>query len=184
MNNQEIHQPPKAEQRFFYGYIIVAVSFFIMLVTFSFHISFGVFFKPLLTEFGWARAMTSGAFSVYMFLHGLLYIVTGRLNDKYGPRILTTACGIVLGLGYLLMSQISAIWQLYLFYGVIIAIGTSGLWVPLMSTVTRWFVKRRGLMTGITVAGIGTGTIIVPPLANWSISKKINCYQDREYYQN
>ena len=63
------------------------------------------------------------------------------------------------------MSRISAIWQLYLFFGVIAAIGHSAGFVPLTSTITRWFVRRRGLMTGLVVSGIGIGTIIMPPIA-------------------
>ena len=67
------------------------------------------------------------------------------------------------------MSQISAIWHLYLFYGVLVSIGMSGT-VPLISIVARWFTKRRGLMTGIVVSGIGTGTVIMPPVASRLIS--------------
>ncbi len=158
------------QPKFFYGYAVVLASFPILLIAYGATNTFGVFFEPLLTEFGWTRAATSGAFSLYVFLHGLLYIVTGRLNDRFGPRVVLTACGFFLGLGYLLMSLVGAIWQLYLFYGVIIAIGVSGAFVPLISTVTRWFVKRRGIMTGIMVSGVGAGTVIMPPLANWLIS--------------
>ena len=79
---------------------------------------------------------------------------------------MVTACGFFLGLGYILMSQISAIWHLYLFYGVIVAIGMSGAFIPMVSTVARWFVKRRGLMTGVVVAGIGLGTMFIPPIAS------------------
>jgi len=68
------------------------------------------------------------------------------------------------------MSQIGAIWQLYLFWGMITAIGVSGSVVPATSVVPRWFVKRRGLMTGIVIAGIGVGTMIMPPLASQLIS--------------
>ena len=82
-----------------------------------------------------------------------------------------TVCGFFLGLGYLLMSQISAIWQLYLFYGVIIAMGMSGAWVPLISTVPRWFVKRRGMMTGIVTSGSGIGTILLSLVASRLISE-------------
>ncbi len=156
--------------KFFYGYIVVLAAFVIMVVMWGGIYSFGVFFTPLLTEFGWTRAETSGAYSLFMVLHGLFCIVTGRLNDRFGPRIVITTCGFFLGLGYLLMSRINTIWQLYLVYGVIIAIGMSGGFVPLVSTVTRWFVKRRGLMTGIAVAGIGAGTMIMPPVASWLIS--------------
>jgi len=80
-----------------------------------------------------------------------------------------TVCGLFLGLGYLLMSQISAMWQPYLFYGVLFGIGMSS-FVPMASTVARWFVKRRGLMTGIVLSGVGVGTMIMPPVANQLIS--------------
>ena len=108
---------------FFYGYVIVLIGFFNMLLMFGAFYSFGVFFKPLSTEFGWTRATTSGAYSLAMFLSGLLAIVMGRLTDRFGPRVVLTLCGFLLGLGFLLMSQVSAIWQLYLFYGVIIGVG-------------------------------------------------------------
>jgi MFS family permease len=154
---------------FFYGYVIVLIGFFTMLLMFGTFYTFGVFFKPLSTEFGWTRTEASGAYSLAAFLSGLLAVVMGRLTDRFGPRIVMTLCGFLLGLGYLLMSQVSAIWQLYLFYGVVIGVGMSGAFVPPLSTVARWFVKRRGIMTGFVVAGIGIGTLIVPPVATWLI---------------
>jgi MFS family permease len=141
-----------------------------MVLTWGIFSTFGVFFKPVLTEFGWTRAATSGAFSLSWIIQGLLAIVMGRVNDRLGPRIVITVCGSILGLGYLLMSQISTLWQLYLFYAVLVAIGMSGTFVPLTSTVARWFVERRGMMTGIVVAGTGIGGLIAPPVANWLIS--------------
>ncbi len=162
--------PDNTKPRFFYGYVIVLVSFIIMVITWGTINAFGVFLKPLSAELGWTRAMTAGAYSTFMLLHGFLYIVTGRLNDRFGPRLVMTVCAFILGLGYLLMSQVNAIWQLYFFYGVIISIGMSAAFVPLASTVARWFVKRRGLMTGIVVSGIGVGTMIMPPMANQLIS--------------
>jgi len=114
--------------------------------------------------------MTSGAFSLAAVLRGLAAIVVGDLTDRFGPRVVVTICGLFLGLGYLLMSQATAIWQLYLFYGVLTGIGMSGPGVPLLTTIARWFITRRGLMTGIVFAGIGLGTVIVPPVANYLIS--------------
>ena len=156
--------------RFFYGYIVVAAVFLIMAVMWGTQYTFGVFFKPLLAEFGWTRAMTSGAFSLSLILTGLLSVVAGKLTDRFGPRIVVTVCGLFLGLGYLLVSQTSAIWQLYLFYGVLVGVGMSGSFVPVVSTVARWFVKRRGMVTGIAVSGLGVGTLIMPLVANWLIS--------------
>ncbi len=149
---------------------MVAAAFLIMVLMLGVLNTFGVFFKPMLTDLGWTRAVTSGAFSVSWIIQGLLAIAVGRLNDRLGPRIVISVCGCILGLGFLLMSQTSALWQLYLFYGVIIGTGMSGSFVPLTSTVARWFVKRRGVMTGIVVAGSGAGGLIAPPLANWLIS--------------
>ncbi len=166
MANQEVRQPPGTEPQFFYGYIVVVAAFLIMMVMFGVYYAFGVFFKPVLAEFGWTRAMTSGAFSLSWIVSGLLAIVMGRLTDRFGPRLVMTLCGFFLGLGYLLVAQISAVWQLYLFYGVIIGIGMGGAFVPLMSTVARWFVKRRSMMTGIVVAGVGMGSLIAPPVAS------------------
>ena len=155
---------------FFYGYIVVLAAFFVLMIMSGLLYSFSVFLKPVSAEFGWTRAMTSGAYSVGLFIMGLFCMLTGRLNDRFGPRIIATVCGFFLGLGYLLMSQISAPWQLYLFWGLIVAIGLSGGYVPMTSTAARWFVKRRGVMTGVVAAGVGAGTIIVPPAASWLIS--------------
>ena len=159
------NKPP----RFFYGYVVVFLACLIMVVTWGTFYSFGVFFKPVLTEFGWTRTAVSVASSLVFLLSGFIGIFTGRLCDRFGPRIVVTVCSLLLGLGYLLMSQLSAIWQLYLFYG-IVGIGLSGAYVPAISTVARWFVRRRGLMSGIVIAGIGVGTMITAPLANWLIS--------------
>ena len=158
------------QPKFFYGYLVVVAAFFTMAAMFGLYYAFGIFFKPVLTEFGWTRAMTSGAFSLSWIVSGFLAIAMGGLTDKFGPRIVMTLSGIILGIGYLLMSQISAIWQLYLFYGVIIGIGMGGSFVPLASTVARWFVRKRSTMTGIVLAGAGVGTLFAPPIANWLIS--------------
>ena len=151
--------------KFFYGYIVVGAGFFVMVVMWGALYSFGVFFRPVLMEFGWTSAAVSGAYSLCFLLLGFSGIVTGRITDIFGPRVIVIVCGIFFGLGYILMSQISAIWQFYLFYGVMVAIGISGSYVPLVSTVARWFVKRRGMMIGIVSSGVGIGTMIIPPLA-------------------
>jgi MFS family permease len=130
--------------------------------------SFGVFFSPVLEEFGWTRAATSGGFSLTWAFTGLLSIVVGRLNDKFGPRLIMTIAGFVVGLGYLFMSQLSSIWQLYLFYG-LISIGMSAVLVPTLSTVARWFVKMRAFMTGVVLAGTGIALMVIVPAANQAI---------------
>ncbi len=155
--------------RFFYGYAIVAAALCISVVMWGTRTSFGVFFEPVLDEFGWSRAITSGGYSISWILTGLLSIVVGRLNDRFGPRKVMTVVGFLLCLGYLLMSTLDAIWQLYLFF-VVISIGMSGALVPIMSTVARWFVKMRALMTGIVLAGTGIAFIVLLPAASQLVS--------------
>ena len=157
-----------AKPKFFYGYVIVAAALSMSIVMWGARHSFGVFFAPVLDEFGWTRAATSGGFSLTWVFTGLLSIAVGRLNDKYGPRMIMTVAGFLLGLGYLLMSQLSSIWQLYLFYGVI-SIAMSAALVPTLSTVARWFVKMRAFMTGIVLSGSGIALTVIVPAANQAI---------------
>jgi MFS family permease len=163
-------QSPGARPRFFYGYIVVGAALLITAMTFGSYNSFGIFFEPVLTEFGWTKAIISGALSLSWIMQGVLGIVMGRLTDRFGPRLVLTICGFLVGLGYLLMSQIGAVWQLYLFYGVIIGSGMGGAWVPIVSTVARWFAKRRSLMTGIVLSGVSIGTLIGAPVTSRLIS--------------
>ena len=160
----------KREPKLFYGYIVVMVSFLILVSMYGTLYSFGVFLKPMLMEFGWTRAITSGAYSLCFLLSGVVAIAAGRLNDKFGPRAVMSCSGLLLGIGYFLMAKIATIWELYLCYGVIVGVGMGGGIAPSLSTVARWFVKRRGLMTGMTIAGTGTGTLVTPIIANWLIS--------------
>jgi MFS family permease len=170
MTKQSIQQSPGTKPGFFYGYIVVLAALSIMVVSWGTYYAFGVFFKPVLVDFGWTSTMTAGAFSLSLVMNGLLGIVMGGLSDRFGPRIVISLSGLLFGFGYLLMSQVSTIWQLYLFYGLIIGTAMSGTFPPLSSTIARWFVKRRGMMTGILVAGIGIGTLLGSPIANWLVT--------------
>ena len=152
MRNREISSATGL--RLYYGYIIVIAIFITMVFAFGSRQAFGVFFIPVQTEFSWTRAMTSGAFSLCMIMEGLLGIVAGGLTDRFGPRLVMTASGILLGIGYVLMSQISSLWQLYLYYGVIVGVGMSSSYVTLVSTTARWFSPRRSLMTALVLIGM------------------------------
>lgn len=155
---------------FFYGYVIVGLVFCVMLVSWGIFLSFGVFFEPMLTEFGWTRAATSAAYSISIIVSGVLGIITGKLTDRFGPRLVMTGSGFLLGSGYLLMSQVNSIWQLYLFFGLIVGLGMSATFVPANSVITRWFVRRRGTMTGIVLAGNSVGILFIPHVVRWLIS--------------
>ncbi len=156
--------------KIYYGYIVVLAGFFIIFINSGLLNSYGIFFKPLSEEFAWSREMTSGAQSLSIFITGLLSIFAGRLCDRFGPRVISIVCGCLMALGCFLMSQTNASWQLYIFWGVIIGFGRSGGQVPIISTVTKWFHQKKGLMTGIVTSGVGMGQIIIPPTATQFIS--------------
>jgi len=149
--------------------VVVGAALCVAIVAYAVHYSFGIFFKPLAAEFNWTRAMTSGAFSLYMLSRGGFGILTGWATDRYGPRITVAAGGFFIGLGLLLTSQISTLWQLYIFYSLLVGLGVSVAFAPLVATVARWFIERRGLAMGIVLAGIGLGTAIMPRPAGYFI---------------
>jgi len=154
----------------FYGYVLVFSGFLVMLFMYGTLYSFGVFLKPVLNELGRTRASVSGAYSLCFFLSGALAMSAGWLNDRIGPRVVISCSGILIGSGYILLSRTNTIMELYLYYGLLVGTGMSGGIAPVLSTITRWFHKRRGMMTGFAIAGVGTGTLIVPPVANVLIS--------------
>ncbi len=168
MTDQKSKQQIPGKPGFFYGYIVVLASSAIW-ITWGTSTTFGVFLKPLLTEFGWTRAATAGARSLASAVTGLAGIVTGGLTDRFGPRKVILVFGSFIGIGYLLMPRVSNLWEYYAVYGVIIGIGFSTVTIPTMTTIARWFVKRRGLMTGIVQAGSGVGGMILSPLVGWLI---------------
>jgi MFS family permease len=154
----------------FYGYVVVSASFVITIAAWGTNRSFGVFLAPMLTEFGWSRAGISGAFTLVMLVTGAMSIVAGKLTDKIGPRIVLLVCGFFLASSYILVSQVKVIWQFYLYYGAIAGVGLSGCIAPLLSSVAKWFEKRRALMSGILMTGPALGIVFVPLVSSMLIS--------------
>ena len=162
------------------SHTIVAACFIIQAIGIGTFVTYGVFFNSLASEFGWSRAAISGASSLAFILSGLFAIIIGRLNDIYGPRNLMRIAAIFLGTGVMLMSQVTEIWQLYVFYGIIFGIGLSAIDVIALTTTARWFSHARGFMTGVVKVGTGAGQFLIPFLASILIA----AYGWRQAYLN
>src|SRR4030042_1356507 len=142
----------------FYGWVVAFAAMFIIFAGYGIQYSFGVFFKPVLTDFGWSRAATAGALSLYMVAHGISSVFMGGLADKYGARRPAMAGGVLFGLAMVLLSRLSAIWQLYVLWGLAAGVATGAMYAPLAATISKWFTKKRGSALGVMTSGIGTGT--------------------------
>jgi MFS family permease len=153
----------------FYGYKIMAAGFVATMFLASLPIAFGVFFKPLAADLGWSRTELSFALTLSSTFMGISAFFLGRLTDRYGPRVVLLINGACLGVAHILLSQVHALWQLYLYQGLVMPIGNSGAEVPIVSTIARWFSKRRGMMIGVVKVGSGVGIMVVPVFCAWLI---------------
>ncbi len=153
-----------------YGWVTVIISTCLFAAGGIAVYTFGIFLIPLTTAFGWDRGVLSGAVSIAWLASGFLAILSGKLSDRYGPRVLVTISGLLVGAGFLLLSQANSLWQVYLSRGFLMGVAGAFLYTPVMSTIPRWFVSRRGLAIGIAATGMGIGGVFAPPLAQWLIS--------------
>lgn len=156
--------------RLFYGWIIVAVSFLTLFFSLGVRVSFGVFYVAILDDYGWTRADTAGAFSLAMFVHAMFAPVSGYLIDRFSPRKLFPAGAAFMAIGLITCSFIDRIWHLYVFFGVLIAIGVNMTgFAPNMAVVPRWFIRKKGTANGIALSGIGLGSLVVAMIAGFVI---------------
>lgn len=124
--------------------------------------SFGLFFKVFEAEFGWNRTVLSVCSAVSFFMMGALAMVGGRLSDRFGPRRVLAVTGVMYGAGFMLISQVTQPWQLFLLFGTLIGAGLGTHDVVTLSTVARWFEARRGIMSAVVKVGTAVGQIVVP----------------------
>jgi len=132
--------------------------------------AWSVFIKPLNAEFGWSRAEIALAFALCCLIFGLTTYPAGRWSDKFGPKVVVLAGGVILGIGFVLSGYIHAKWQLYLTYGLVAGFGGGLVYLPPIATAPKWWPDRRALATGFAVVGLGLGSFIMAPLATYIIN--------------
>jgi len=128
----------------------------------------GLLIVPLHSEFGWSRGMIGFAVSVNLALYGLTAPFAAALMDRFGIRRVVTCALLTISLGAGLTVAMTRIWQLVLCWGVLVGLGSGSMALAFAATVTdRWFVARRGLVTGILAAGGAAGQLVFLPLLSW-----------------
>jgi MFS family permease len=155
----------------FRGWWVVAAAFAVTFLGFGCAYTFSAFLEPLQREFGASRGEVSLVFSLAGFLYFALGIVSGPLADRWSSRGFAVGGMLLMGVGLALASWAKSLLQVYLAYGLGVGLGLGCAYVPVVGAVQRWFVRRRGLASGLAVSGIGVGTLAVPPLASWLIAR-------------
>jgi len=161
--------PSRLRDRLFYGWVMVIALFIIQATLSGVYSSFGLFFKSIESEFNLTRTATSAITSTSLMLGGIFAFLSGWALDKYSPRLVLSLMGLFTGLSLVLTSQTSSLWQLFITYSLLVAMGTGAIYVVPTSTITRWFDKKRGTALGIAGAGFGSGILIVVPFATYLI---------------
>ncbi|MCD6299895.1 MAG: MFS transporter [Dehalococcoidales bacterium] len=155
--------------RLFYGWVVVIALFIIQATLYGVSSSFGLFFKSIESEFNLTRTATSAITSTSLMFGGMFAFWGGWALDKYSPRLVLSLMGLFTGLSLVLTSQTNSLWQLFITYSLLVAMGTGAMYVAPTSTITRWFDKKRGTALGIAGAGFGSGILVMVPIATYLI---------------
>ena len=171
VTNQEVTSQKRTP--FFYGWWIVMISFLANFMNDGIgYWTFGLFIVPMSEAFGWTRTMTTGAFTLWLVVGGLVSPVIGPLVDKHGARVIMAIGASICAVAAIAISQINALWQFYLLYGVVV--GGS---VPcfagfiLDTTIAKWFIRKRGRATAIAVMGYSASGIVLVPVLRLFMSR-------------
>ena len=154
----------KSRLPFYYGWVIVAVVFVTMAIGVNARTAFSLLFPPIISEFGWDRGVTAGAFSFGFVVSGIMSPLIGRMMDRLGPRAVMELGVALMGGGMLLAPLTTQPWHLYLTIGVLVGAGSVCLGYSGQSLfVPNWFIRRRGLALGLAFAGVGVGSVTLLP---------------------
>ena len=147
-----------------YAWVVVAVTFVALLTIASVRAAPGILITPLEAEFGWDRATISAAIAVSILTFGLGGPLSGTLVARFGPRRLILFGCVFVAAGLAAMLRLSSVWQFFLFWGVVIGIGTGAVGNVLGATIAhRWFRSHRGLVIGLFGAATSTGQLLFIP---------------------
>jgi sugar phosphate permease len=153
-----------------YGWVVVFVTFLVLLITAGAMGLPGALILPLGKEFGWDTAQISGPLALRLLLFGLMAPFSAALIERYGVRRIVLSAIALLTVGLALSLVMTQLWQLVLFWGLMTGVG-SGLTALVFAAIVanRWFKSHRGLVLGLLSASSATGQLVFLPLAAWLV---------------
>jgi len=153
-----------------YGFVVATVTFFTMLIMSAALGLPGAMMKSFNLEFGWSVDEVSSAVALRFFLFGLMGPFAALLMERYGLKKVMCSGLFMVGLGLALATKVTALWHLFVLWGVVLGVGTGMTALVLGAVVSsRWFTKKRGLVLGIFSASTATGQLLFLPIATWLI---------------
>jgi MFS family permease len=154
-----------APGRVHYGWAMAGVTLLVLVMSAGFRSTAGVLIVPLEHEFGWSAATVSSAVSINLIMFGLGAPFAAALHERFGVRRVTVTALLVVAAASAATTLISAPWELRLLWGLVIGTATGAVSIPLAAIVgNRWFIRRRGLVTGIMTSANATGQLIFLPI--------------------
>ncbi|MFJ9788199.1 MFS transporter [Streptomyces globosus] len=162
--------PPAARGRVHRAWWVAAVTFVTIVGAAAFASLPGLLIEPLHAEFDWSRGTIGFAVSVNLALYGLTAPFAAALMDRFGIRRIVALALLVISGGSLATVWMTAAWQLVLFWGVLVGLGSGSMALAFAATVVnRWFTARRGLVTGVLTAAGASGQLVFLPLLAWLV---------------
>ncbi len=158
------------QPRLYYGWVVVAVAFVTMAIAITARTSFSLFYPEILNEFGWPRALTAGAYSVGFVASVALLPIVGYGIERFGVRAVIPVGAVLVAAGFLMLRLINDPIGLYISMGLLVVSGSMAMsYITHAMFLPNWFVRNRGLATGVAFSGVGVGAIVLLPLIQASI---------------
>ncbi|MBI3109076.1 MAG: MFS transporter [Candidatus Rokubacteria bacterium] len=154
-----------------YRWVILGAAFLIITMSIGTLFTLAVFLQPMEQSLGWSRASLSAIGFFNWIVMGAGGFVAGYVSDRFGTRIVVLVGSVLLGLGLVLSSQVTAIWHFYVTFGLMVGGGVSAFYVPLTVSAVKWFGGSRGMAAAVVSAGNGLGILALSPLSRWLINE-------------
>ena len=154
-----------------YAWVMVAIGGLMGCIAIGAVFSLAVFLQPMTEDTGWSRTAVSSAMTLTFLAMGIGSFAWGALSDRFGTRAVVLAASVLLGGGMLAASRAASETAFVLVYGLVVGASSGGIFVPLISAVSGWFERHRGLAVSLVSAGMGMAPLTMSPFAAWLIER-------------
>ncbi len=152
------------------AWVILGICFIHLFINYSVRLGYGVVLPEMIRTLGFSRADAGSIYNAYLLTYIVITPLTGYLTDRLGARRVISVCLVLLGSGVVLLGTVEHLWSACVFFG-LTGLGASGMWVPIITVVQRWFsYQRKGLALGILSTGYGFGFALMGAVFPWVVS--------------